>query len=67
MSSHFTGIHGVHNHRKGWSTARAQVLYHLNNLLTYQLFELIGTLVHIVTPAEEEVPNGTTEENSAAG
>ena len=48
------GIHGVHNHRKAWSTTRAQVLYRLRDLLTCQLFELIGTLIHIVTPTEED-------------
>ena len=47
------GIHGVRNHRKAWSTAREQVLYRVCDLLTCQLFELIGTFNHIVTPAEE--------------
>ena len=47
------GIHTVRNHRKAWSTARAQVLYRLRDLLTCQLFELIGTFIHLVTPAEE--------------
>ena len=52
------GIHGVRNHRKAWSTARAQVLYRLCDLLTCQLFELIGTFIHIVTPAEEDAASG---------
>ena len=47
------GIHGVRNHQKAWSTARAQVLYRLRDLLTCQLFELIGTFIHTVTPAEK--------------
>ena len=52
------GIHGVRNHRKAWSTARAQVLYRLRDLLTCQLFELIGTFIHIVTPEEEDAGSG---------
>ena len=52
------GIHGVRNHRKAWSTARAQVLYRLRDLLTCQLFELIGTFIHVVTPAEEDAASG---------
>ena len=52
------GIHGVRNHRKAWSTARAQVLYHPCDLLTCLLFELIGTFIHIVTPAEEDSDSG---------
>lgn len=52
------GIHGVRNHRKAWSTARAQVLYRLRDLLTCQLFELIGTFIHIVSPAEEDAASG---------
>lgn len=47
------GIHGVRNHRKVWSTVRAQVFYSLRDLLTCQLFELIGTFIHVVTPAED--------------
>ena len=47
------GIHGVRNHRKAWSTARPQVLYRLRDLLTCQLFELIGMFIHVVIPAEE--------------
>ena len=46
------GIHSVRNHRKAWSTAKAQVLYHLRDLRTWQLFELIGAFIH-VTPEEE--------------
>ena len=48
------GIHNVRNHRKAWSTARAQVLIHLRDLLTCQRFELIGTFLHVVTKQEEE-------------
>ena len=51
-------IHGVRNHRKAWSTAQAQVLYRLRDLLTCQLFELIGTFIHVVTPAEEDAASG---------
>ena len=36
------GIHGVKNHRKAWSMAKAQVLVRLQDLLTCQQFELIG-------------------------
>ena len=42
------------NHCKAWSTARAQVLTHLRDLLTCQRFELIGTFLHVVTKQEEE-------------
>ena len=48
------GIHSVRNHRKAWSTARAQVLIRLHDLLTCQRFELIGTFLHVVTKQEEE-------------
>ena len=48
------GIHSVRNHRKAWSTARAQVLIRLRDLLTCQRFELIGTFLHVVTKREEE-------------
>lgn len=48
------GIHSVRNHRKAWSTARAQVLIRLRDLLTCQRFELIGTFLHVVTKQEEE-------------
>ena len=47
------GIHGVRNHRKAWSTANAQVLIRLRDLLTCQRFELIGSFLHVVTPEEE--------------
>ena len=40
------GIHSVRNHQKAWSTARAQVLSRLRDLLTCQRFELIGTFCH---------------------
>ena len=56
------GIHTVRNHRKAWSTARAQVLYRLRDL-TCQFFELIGTFIHVVTPAEEDA----AEEDAASG
>jgi len=48
------GIHTVRNHRKAWSTARAQVLIRLRDLITCQRFELIGTFLHIVSQFEEE-------------
>ena len=48
------GIHNVRNHRKAWSTNKAQVLYRLRDLLTCQYFELIGTFIHVVTIEEEE-------------
>ena len=48
------GIHSVRNHRKAWSTAKAQVLIRLRDLLTCQRFELIGTFLHVVTKQEEE-------------
>ena len=48
------GIHSVRNHRKAWSTARAQVLIRLRDLLTCQRFELIGTFLPVVTKQEEE-------------
>lgn len=51
------GIHRVRNHRKAWSTARAQVLYCLCDL-TCQLFELTGTFIHVVAPAEEDPASG---------
>ena len=47
------GIYNVHNHRKAWSTSKAQVIYRLQDLLICQQFELIGTFLHVVTPAEE--------------
>jgi len=50
-------IHRVHNHRKAWSTARAQVLYRLRDL-TCQLFNLNGTFLHVVTPAKEDAASG---------
>ena len=37
-----------------WSTARAQVLIRLRDLLTCQRFELIGTFLHLVTKQEED-------------
>ena len=52
------GIHHVQNHRKAWSTNKAQVLYRLRDLLTCQHFELIGTLLHVVTLEEEEESQG---------
>ena len=48
------GIHSVRNHRKAWSTATAQVLIRLRDLLTCQRFELIGMFLHVVTKQEEE-------------
>ena len=47
------GIHNVRNHRKAWSTSKAQVIYRLRDLLTCQQFELIGAFLHVVTPTEE--------------
>ena len=52
------GIHRVRNHRKAWSTVRAQVLYRLRDLLTCQLFDLIGTFIHVANPAEEDAASG---------
>ena len=48
------GIHNVHNYRKAWSESRAQYLVRLQELMTCQRFELIGTFLHIVTVEEEE-------------
>ena len=48
------GIHGVRNHRKAWSTSKAQHLTRLHDLMTCQRFELIGCFLHVVTPEEEE-------------
>ena len=48
------GIHGVRNHRKAWSSSKAQYLVRLQDLLTCQQFELIGTFLHVVTKEEEE-------------
>ena len=48
------GIHGVRNHRKAWSSSKAQYLARLHDLMTCQRFELIGCFLHVVTPEEEE-------------
>ena len=48
------GIHNVRNYRKAWSESRAQYLVRLQELMTCQRFELIGTFLHIVTTEEEE-------------
>lgn len=48
------GIHNVRNYRKAWSASRAQYLIRLQDLMTCQRFELIGTFLHIVTIEEEE-------------
>ena len=47
-------IHNVRNYRKAWSESRAQYLVRLQELMTCQRFELIGTFLHIVTIEEEE-------------
>ena len=47
------GIHRVRNHRKAWSSARAQVIVRLSELLTCQRFELLGCFLHVVSPEEE--------------
>ena len=52
------GIHNVRNHRKAWSTSKAQVIYRLRDLLTCQQFELIGAFLHVVTPSEEAKASG---------
>ena len=44
----------MRNHRKAWSSARAQVLCRLGELMTCQRFELLGCFLHVVTPKEEE-------------
>ena len=48
------GIHRVQNHRKAWSSARAQVIVRLSELLTCQRFELLGCFLHVVSPEEEQ-------------
>ena len=52
------GIHRVRNHRKAWSSSRAQVIVRLSDLLTCQRFELLGSFLHVVSP-EEEVANAS--------
>ena len=46
------GIHRVRNHRKAWSSARAQVIVRLSDLMTCQRFELVGSFLHVVSPEE---------------
>ena len=46
------GIHRVRNHRKAWSSARAQVIVRLSELMTCQRFELVGSFLHVVSPEE---------------
>lgn len=41
-------------YRKAWSESRVQYLVRLQELMTCQRFELIGTFLHIVTVEEEE-------------
>ena len=48
------GIHGVRNHRKAWSSSKAQYLARIHDLMTCQRFELIGCFLHVVTPEVEE-------------
>ena len=52
------GLHGVRNHRYAWSTKKAQTLVRLSELLTCEQYELIGTFLHLVTPAEEQELSG---------
>lgn len=52
------GIHNVCNHRKAWSTSKAQVIYRSRDLLTCQQFELIGAFLHVVTHTEEAEASG---------
>ncbi len=52
------GIHGVRNHRYAWSIQKAQNLVRLNELLTCERFELIGTFLHLVTPEQEQALSG---------
>ena len=46
------GIHNVWNYRKAWSESRAQYFICLQDLMTCQRFELIGTFLHVVTIEE---------------
>ena len=48
------GIQHVRNQRKAWSSARAQFLPRLHELMTCQRFEIIGCFLHVVTVQEEE-------------
>ncbi len=59
-------IHNVRNHRKAWSSSEAQVLLHLRDLLTCQLFELIRMFIHLVTPEERQLQRQSTEEASTS-
>ena len=52
------GIHGVQNHRFAWSITKAQYMIRLNELLSCERFELIGTFLHLITPEEEESLSG---------
>ena len=52
------GIHGVRNYRKAWSASKAQFLVRLQDLMSCQRFELIGTFLHIVTNEEEVASEG---------
>ena len=52
------GIHGVRNHRRAWSSSKAQYLTRLHDLMTCQRFELIGCFLHVVTPEEEQQMGG---------
>ena len=47
------GIHNVRNYRKVWSESRAQYLVRLQELMTCQRFELIGTFLHVTIEEEE--------------
>ena len=52
------GIHGVQNHRFAWSITKAQYMIRLNELLSCERFEHIGTFLHLITPEEEESLSG---------
>lgn len=52
------GLHGVRNHRHAWSSKKAQVLVRLEELLSCDRYEIIGTFLHLVTPAEEHQLSG---------
>ena len=56
----FLGIHRGRNHRKAWSSLRAQVIVCLSDLLTCQRFVLFRSFLHVVSP-EEEVVNASNK------
>lgn len=61
------GIHGIRKHRKAWNTAIAQVLYRLHDLITCQIFELIGTFIRLVTSQEESESSVDPFESPSSG